>query len=211
MWEVTVNSDPISDEYRKYVIGICYESTQRYILWATDMSDQNELDKLWLDQQQKILLFDTISQVPQAIISNQYPLFDEKNFLAWANEYSSFCAYTHYNLDKIKLLVCNHVDLDSLSHSEAMTIVDFINLFGDYASQQEEDSPDLLSLHQQKSIRTFYDFAYDNYVWDSPEHSGYRSLNELDYLRFDQQAFRNAIRQMIEQFMVNTVQYHTIK
>ncbi len=101
--------------------------------------------------------------------------------------------------------VSRKVKLADLSIEEVMEVIHFINLFGDYAYQREAEDAYLLTLHREKEIRTFFDYAYDNYVWDNPKHAGYRSLKELDYLRFDEEAFRKTIRQMLRLFMDNTV------
>ena len=200
MIQTEVNSDSISEKYRKYVLGMVLNSQLLYGLQGADTTTFNYDDKYLTDEHGAILLFRTISSVVDYIQKDHFLAFDRDNLLGWAQEYRGSLPYSTFNLDRIHSLIKSTISLHSLSQADTIEILMFINLFGDYAYQREQNDPTLLLLHRHREISTFFDFAYDNYVWDDPEHAGYRSLNELDFLRFDEAAFRRTIEQMLTVF-----------
>ena len=112
-------------------------------------------------------------------------------------------AYTYYNLDHVIHAAALPNLLKDMKPKDGIEVVNFINIFNDYAKQV--DNEDLLKCYEDKNVSTFFDYVYDNYVWNLPEHRGYHSLNELDYLRFDEEKFREQVQRMLKLFMDNTV------
>lgn len=205
MIHTVVNSDSVSEKHRKYVYDIKWSKQYFFFAEGADLTIFNQDDKFLIDKDGRILLFKVILSLVNYIKEGNYVAFDQDNFKEWARDYTSEAAYTSYDLDHITDIISHPISLENISQDEIIELLNFINLFGDYAFQREQEDEYFLTLHDQKEVRTFFDFAYDNYVWDNPEHAGFRSLNELDYLRFDEEQFRATIQQMLRTFMDNAV------
>lgn len=199
MIESEVNTDVISERYRKYAVELCYRKLCVYPLYGADLATQNQDDKLLLDTNGQILTFEDIHQLKQFILSSKSLLFDRGNTILWAKNFAGKQAYSTYNLDYVLSIVEKKISLKKLDKLQTVEIINFINLFGDYAYQTRDST--FLTLHQEKNVRTFLGYTYDSYVWDNPKHATYKSLNELDYLRFDPEEFISAIRQMVRMFV----------
>ena len=204
MIETKVNTDPISEKYRKYVLGLTIKDQFFYVLHGSDTTTFNGDDKFLVNSNGMILLFQTIPLLINYIRICQFNTFDSSNTLEWADEYKGKIPYSTIDFDRTFQIVNSPISLHAISQSDTIHVVDFINTFGDYAYQREKDDPTLLLLHRKEEVRTFFDFAYDNYVWDNSEHAGYRSLNEIAFLQFDELKFRKTIQKMLEKLTDST-------
>ena len=201
----TINSDPISEKYARCVIEIQWKQQVSFLLWGADTTVFNENDKFLVNRQGLILLFVEVESLIQYIRDNNFIAFDEETTKAWARQYAGSIAYSSFDFDHIRSSTQTSIDLNAISEQHTSTLLNFINFFGDYAHQREAEGRTLLTLYRRKSIETFFDFAYDTHFWTSPDDPGYQSLDELDFLHFDEEDFRITVRQMIELFMANTV------
>lgn len=205
MLVIGLMDNTLSEKYRRYVVELRYQQQRWYILWGPDLTTRREPDGLLVNRQGQILIFKEIAIVIRYIRQGNFLPYDAINFKRWAQHYEGAGAYSGSDLDRIDALATSPIQLDQLTKEEAIEIINFINLFGDYAYQRETQDTSLLVLHREHEVRTFFDYVYDNYVWDLPEHIGYHNLNELDYLRFNEEKFREQVRQMLESFMKNTI------
>ena len=193
--------DP-SEAYQKYITGFFWCGNLWYALWGADFENHEE-DKFLTNENQKILLFDNIGILKKYTSKSNVHSFDSENIRKWSLQHKDNNAYCTFDIDKIKNLANTPFTLSCISREDGMEFTHFINIFGDYANQKNDQ--ELLGLHREKDVRTFFDFVYDNFVWEAPEYAGYRSLNEIDYFQFDEERFRNTMQQMIELFMENVV------
>lgn len=199
--------DWISETYRKYALGITYHKESFYILDGHDMTTKDYEENYMVDQAHRIYAFRSIEQLRSFILTQKPLAFDQERLLLWAKHHKKTEAYSQFNFDEVRRLISGYIKLSELTKEQALEILNLINLFDDYALQRERAKGDrtLVVLRQEKEVDTFFDYAYNNYIWENPEYAGYRSLNELDYLRFDEEKFRENIQEMLKLFVDNTV------
>ncbi len=167
----------------KYLIEFIINGESCKTLWGADIND-NENDKFLIDSKYDIVIFKSFTRLREYVLSNI--VFDSKNSIEWANQ------------NKIEMEPFYSIDLDEIDEiityskegifqrDNANNLVDFINLFGDYAFQIENNI--LLSLFKNTSIQFVLDFNYDTEFWDS-EKSWIDKLNK-DLEKFDINAFK---------------------
>lgn len=191
MMDQIVNSDIVSEKYRKYVYKIVKDGLHWYVSERADMDTFNKDDKFLINKTGQILLFKDVASVVAQIKASQSIPFDKLRFKKWAQYYKGTEAYITYNLDTIQRIVSGPISLEDITKEETTELINFINFYSDYAYQREAENPMLLALYREKEIETFHDYAYDNYMWNSLEYSHMKSLNEIDYLQFDEKNFAN--------------------
>ncbi len=163
--------EEINVKYEKWLITFQLDTLVYYSVWGADSTDDGN-DKLWIDDQQRILLTVDPAKSIDIILSKALPTFDAENLMNWALEHnvnqSSFKDDSLTNFDTLirKAASIRYDNLQKIKPKVASDLINFINLFGDYAYQTNEDS--LLKIHSNPSVRIFWEFMYDAYFWTIP-------------------------------------------
>lgn len=200
-------SQQASEKYRKYLIQVQLDNTPYYLVWGTDMSDREEKDNLLIDQQQRILLFSSLDQVRDWILKPTSPLFDASNLKAWAETLTKLAVDSVYDLDYLTALMTSPLKEEQILKSPDISndLINFINLFGDYAYQLEND--ELVNLHRQPSIGLFFDYCYDTYFWTIPPEEWQRR-HDLFTRTFQFTEFKDAMNRL---FAIFIARCHRVK
>ena len=195
-------TEEINVKHEKWLITFQLNTLVYYSVWGADSTDDGN-DKLWIDDQQRILLIADPAKLIDAIISKALPTFDTENLMSWALEHnvnkSSFKDNFLTNFDTLirKADSIKYDNLQKINPKVASDIVNFINLFGDYAYQTKDDF--LLKIHSNPSVRIFWEFMYDAYFWTIPPEELKERQEEL--LRgYDAGQCKEALQEMIRVF-----------
>ncbi len=200
MTDDRIRVDNVSEKYQKYLLAFRRKKTSLNTLYGADVSTKNEDDKFLVDEHGNILTFETPSELKSRILKNSnLLLFDQENVLAWAKYHEGAQPHSTFDLDHLLSTVDHLVRLPELTKDASIEITNFINLFGDYAYQTNDEI--FLNCHRKKCVRNFFDFTYDNYVWDSPHNTGFHSLQEIDFLQFDEEDFKKTVERMVSMFV----------
>ncbi|WP_018619221.1 hypothetical protein [Spirosoma luteum] len=196
-------TEEINLKYEKWLIAFKLNTLVYYSAWGADSTDDRN-DKLWIDDQQRILLTEDSTKSIDAIISKALPAFDAENLTNWALEHkvnkSSFKDSALTNFDNLirKVDIIRYDNLHKISPKVASDVVNFINLFGDYTYQTKDDF--LLKIHSNPSVRIFWEFMYDAYFWTIPPEELKERQEEL--LRgYDAGQCKEALQEMIRVFI----------
>ncbi|GAB3341494.1 hypothetical protein GCM10027299_55750 [Larkinella ripae] len=198
----------LSETHQKYIIQIHLQESIQYIVWGTDLSDSEQQDKLLVNHQQAILLFSRIDQIKEAIAQSTAILFDENNLIPWANSFPDSEVDTVYDLDYLLSLVNSELKQEQILQSPKLThdLIRFINLFGDYAYQVQQQ--DLLKLRRKRQIRLFFDYSYDSYFWTlPPDELQRRQKRYIKAFRFTK--FKADMKRMLAVFIARLSQYQS--
>ncbi|MEO7174280.1 MAG: hypothetical protein ABIV51_00610 [Saprospiraceae bacterium] len=159
------NFDNISEQFRKYIIEIKFNNQSNFMLWGTDMVDEDEIDKI-LSFEGSILLFSSINQIQTYVKSNLKSIFDSENLHQWARKMRVRKPYATYDLDQLKSIISDEdFTINHFDKKKAFEFIDFYNLFGDYAHQTKDEEAH--HLMQEKNTKLFFDFAYNSFFWKS--------------------------------------------
>jgi len=160
---MTFNQDKASEKFRKYVIEIKFRGISHFTLWGTDSSG---CDRLLLDLKNRLLTFFSISELVQFIKRDRSLPLGFENAQLWAAEYTPSTPYYSYDIDDIKRIISDpNFDPTKPNAGDAFQMINFLNLFGDYAYQTNETKA--MSLVENKSIKSFFDLSYNNFFWKS--------------------------------------------
>jgi len=189
-----------SDRYQKYLIQLQLDNTAYYLVWGTDLSDREEKDNLLIDSQRRILLFSRVEQIRDWILEPASPLFDAPNLVAWAETLTELTVSGVYDLDYLASLMTSPLKEEQILQSPDITndLIDFINLFGDYAYQL--DDGELVNLHRQPSVGLFFDYSYDTYFWKSSPDDLQRN-HDLFRRAFQFTEFKDAMNRLLAVFI----------
>lgn len=162
-----VNTDKISEQFRKYVIELILSESQKvFTLWGTDLSNE-DFDYLLLDQKQKILAFPKIQNLLDFLESNSVTI-DNQNTQKWASQFKNSEPYTTYDLIKVENLISEPVlELEVFTKDDLICIVNFYNLFSDYVYQTKIEEG--LKLIDDTNKFPFFDLIDDILIWKSDE------------------------------------------
>jgi hypothetical protein len=191
--EKEIYSDDVSETYRKYVIkiklsnGNCY-----YSLWATDLNDK-DFDYLLVNATNKILVFSRIVDL-LSYIRESGGLIDEDNTKKWVSMYKNEKAYSTYDLTSLLPFFDETIAIEQYKEENAMELIDFVNLFSDFANQIK--SCDLIELRNNENMDTFIDYLYMVFFWDTPDAS-----YELDMKNKIASISLSEVRQLIKKMV----------
>lgn len=189
--------DKVSEKYKKYLIEIKLNGKKKLFVGGMDTS-KNDDDFLLLDQNLKILVFDSFDQI-EKFIKGQKNLLDEDSFHHWIQEFKSREPYITYDLSNIIRIVKESGDINDLKKDELSKIVDLINIIGDYAYQI--DFKDLVLLYENKYIDRLKTFFMDMYMWKIQESQkvNLEKLSDFSYSEF-KIAFESLCHLFMQQF-----------
>ncbi|MFD1142995.1 hypothetical protein ACFQ4C_17850 [Larkinella insperata] len=164
----TSATDNQNEFYRKYLIQLNLNAGFFYGVWGTDMSEEEHPDYLLLDHQDRILLVTAGEQLLPLITQGGAKLFDADNLTAWIQSLTDFTPDAAHDLDYMGSILRSELRQEQILNSPSLTkeLIDFINLYGDYAYSLDDDF--LVGLHRKPQIRLFFDYCYDTYFWTIP-------------------------------------------
>jgi hypothetical protein len=192
-----VNTDKISEQFRKYVIELILSENQKvFTLWGTDLSNE-DFDYLLLDQQQKILAFPKIQNLIDSLKLNSVTI-DNQNTQKWAHQFKNDEAYVTYDLIKVQKLISRLVlDLEIFTKDDVLCIINFYDLFTDYVSQTKIE--DGLKLIDDANRFSFFDLIEDILIWKSDKSQ--RSKPDVEKSQVD--VFVKNYKEMLRLFTAN--------
>ncbi|WP_421830339.1 hypothetical protein [Larkinella sp.] len=164
--------DEINLKYNKWVIAIHLNNVTYHTIWGYDSLTKNGDTKLLIDQKKNILLFKTKQGPAEAVLTYSIPIFDTENSTNWAQEIldivNSYEGESINNLDHLQSIVERYTfdNIDCIAPEDAQNIVDFVNLFTDYADQIGD--PSLLILWNSPAIKSFWEYLYNQFFWTIP-------------------------------------------
>lgn len=155
--KIAMEKFKVSEKYRKYLIELQFKNLSGYVVWGTDMED-DESDKLLLSES-RVLIFRDLDNIAQRLENIEHSFRDKENFRNWVAE-KGFREV--YNVNEIKLL--SDFTLDMLSDRiMSLEILNCINLVQDFFIQIKNKR--LESLFDEPAIIDVKDFIYNNYFW----------------------------------------------
>jgi hypothetical protein len=156
-----INTDAISEKYRKYTIEVFLGNKYFYLLWGTNLENE-DVDYLLVNESKSILAFLSIPDLV-TYVNHANLLIDPLSTKKWANNYKGDRAYCTYDLLRIKKTLEKGYSLQEIEKEEAMSMVDFFNLFSDYAYQTENKF--VIDQLEKKDTRLFCDYVYESFFW----------------------------------------------
>lgn len=195
--------DKINKQYNKWLVAFRLNTLIYYTIWGADSTDDGE-DKLWIDDHQRIILFEDPAKLIETIISKTMLTFDTQSLVNWAlkqKEYS-FSDEQEALIDLDSLLeqtrFADFTNLITFDAGFAFELVNFINLFGDYASQTNEDF--LLKIWRNPSVHSFWEYMYDTHFWTIPAEE-LRERQEVLLRNYDTDECRNSLNEMTRTYI----------
>src|SRR4051812_10533995 len=163
-WELgdrmTSNAD-ISEKYLKWIVRITADCKNYYTLAGIDKSDP-DIDKVLVDNDNKLLLFDRITQL-MAYIKRGENLFDRTNTLKWVKAlqppFRSTSSFDFDLLKKKKLSISDNKYLEDL--------VTTIYLITDLAHQTQNKK--LLNITSSLQVENLLDYHANRCIWERDE------------------------------------------
>lgn len=160
--------ETISEQYGKYLIKCSFDFKSYYIVWGIDLNDDST-DKLLIDRNQNIVLFNSISDI-KAYCNNTICEFkDRDNLIKWVGNITKESkAYTVIKFEYL-LIVDFKVDSDI---SELYALLGIIQ---DYANQVQNLK--LIELLSSKQVDLFMDVCSNFFIWKSTERKAFEVIN----------------------------------
>ncbi|WP_286776772.1 hypothetical protein [Sphingobacterium sp. UBA2074] len=166
----------VSEQYRKYIVKIISPFQQSlYLFWGTDL-EKEEDDYLLLDLKDKIIAFLRIQDLLHYVKLPGNILIDNLHSKKWALLFKGKMAYKIYDLGRLSTIMKHWKIIYDIRLDEAMEIIDFCNLFSDYAYQINSD--DLIALYENKDLNILLDWVNATYFWKTSDE---KYLAELRY------------------------------
>lgn len=132
-----------------------------YLVWFTD-NDAESTDKLLTFENGKIFSSRKIENIKQEILAKKSEIENYQRIISWQNDEINNES-TEDNLYDIKFLL-NQIEQNNFSTDVIELFTNYINLFGDYARQDEKNNF-LLKLENQSSIHKVWNYYYDVIFW----------------------------------------------
>lgn len=132
-----------------------------YLVWFTD-NDAESTDKLLTFENGKIFSSRKIENIKQEILAKKSEIENYQRIISWQNDEINNES-TEDNLYDIKFLL-NQIEKNNFSTDVIELFTNYINLFGDYARQDEKNNF-LLKLENQSSIHKVWNYYYDVIFW----------------------------------------------
>jgi len=160
-------SDPVSEQFRTYLIKIVLEQTEYYSIWFTDISTADEQDKLLTNSEGEVLVFTSIEGLKRYIQSHLQNLPDSRNFEGWINGYTRNAAYTIYDIDDVRRSISEFDKVSTTANDDASKQIDLFNLIGDYRDLVHDEF--LEEKMDDPVMQDFFDGTYTFHFWRTPE------------------------------------------
>jgi hypothetical protein len=196
-------TDEVNKKHNKWLIAFRLNTLTHYTVWGADSTD-NYNDKLWVDDCQRIILFRDPSKLIHAIVAKTFPTFDTENLVNWATAHRLYEFSDGndalFNLDDLlrQAGVIKYDNLHKVDPKVGLDFVNFINLFGDYASQTNEDS--LLKIWRNSSVHSFWEFMYTAHFWTIPSEER-EERQEALLSDYEADQCKKVVQEMIDTFV----------
>jgi len=190
-------SDEISEVYRKYIIKIKLSDQQSFfLLWGTNLANE-DMDYLMLDTHNNIIAFTKIKDMLKFLRQSDLTI-DEQSTKRWAHEYRSNKAYVTYNIGAMLGMINDVEDFKTCDRELASAIINFRNLFSDYAYQV--DRKDLLDIHDEVNLNIFIEWVNVSFFWDHPSED-HETEFEKQLVNLDFNKAKRKIKAMVDRFV----------
>lgn len=195
-------SDEVSELYRKYIIKLKLPAGQSlYLLWGTDTNNE-EVDYLMLNPENKILAFPKIKELLHYVKTSGTTLKDAAKTRAWARDYKANRAYTSYDIEQLITLMENSdKPLENYTKEEAIETSTFCSLFSDYACQLKQE--ELIRLYHNEDLAIFQDWVNAQYLWKPDE--GYLAALTDQLRKINDKNIKTIISKMYRYLIENIV------
>lgn len=174
-----VNRQDLSGYVIRYVSPFLNEGIS--LVWYTD-TDENKTDKLLTYTDGKIFAVENSSGLYDAVVKERDLVDDQARLLNWAKNWNENGATVNVTYDLNQLIR----DIEGANYSSAVLkdFVNFINLFNDFAAQEEQNEH-LLSATEDELINKVYNYWYETNFWAKIDGS---SNNDASGLQVDTDA-----------------------
>lgn len=174
-----VNRQDLSGYVIRYVSPFLNEGIS--LVWYTD-TDENKTDKLLTYTDGKIFAVENSSGLYDAVVKERDLVDDQARLLNWAKNWNENGATVNVTYDLNQLIR----DIEGANYSSAVLkdFVNFINLFNDFAAQEEQNEH-LLSATEDELINRVYNYWYETNFWAKIDGS---SNNDASGLQVDTDA-----------------------
>ncbi|MNU13039.1 hypothetical protein D3C71_10730 [compost metagenome] len=132
-----------------------------YLVWFTD-NDAESTDKLLTFENGKIFSSKNIENIELEIINKKNEIENYERIISWLNEEINKDS-TEDNFYDIKFLL-DQIEQNNFSIDVIELFTNYINLFGDYARQDEKNNF-LLTFESQSSIQKLWNYYYEAIFW----------------------------------------------
>ncbi|RZK37101.1 MAG: hypothetical protein EOO90_26040 [Pedobacter sp.] len=152
-----------SEKYRKYLVHLNSSSISGYVIWGTDMTDE-EKDKLFL-RHEKILVLRNLTNIRDELLLNT-TFSDTDNFNKWVESNDVFKIYSKNDFTNMS----DFSESSLNDRSIGKDLINSINLIRDFALQVDDRK--LNQCLDSEKMHFFFDYLYDEFFW--------KKRNEVD-------------------------------
>lgn len=146
----------ISEKYRKYLLEVIFEKQRYYTVFGADLSD-NELDKLLIDKDKKLILYSSYEDLLTIIRTTTY-FFDTKTLQEWAKDIEGIKSpYATISLDVLS------ISIDFEDVNLVKSVYDTLGIIEDYANQVNDEG--LFQFLQMDTLVQFKNEVSDYFIW----------------------------------------------
>lgn len=149
-----------SEKYRKYLICLRLGTFYGYVIWGTDMRDE-ETDKFFL-KYEKILFLTKLHNIRNELKPNT-TFTDEYNFQKWVESDEVFKIYSENDFSAMKDFSKYSLNDKKLGNN----LINSINLIRDYSLQVQNDL--LNKCLDSEAMQELFDYLYNEYFWEKKE------------------------------------------
>ncbi len=148
--------EKINEQYGKWIININYDSKIHYMVWYTDVKDDDK-DKFIINESKKIIASESIILLQEFLLKEE-KIADKNNTNKWIHECLKLdqAVSILYDLDIVFVSLKNKL----FTHKSLESFVNFVNIFTDYAEQIYYK--ELLGITSDDDIRDLWEYYYDN-------------------------------------------------
>lgn len=186
-----------SQLYQKWIIQIRANRLSKplYLFWGTDLT-AGDTDKFLVNDAAELVGATGIAQLFQYMKTNRELVIDPMRSLTWLAAVEQ--------LDGLQGEVFDFQAIEEFIHGKGLNkqliqkLIDFINLYGDFADQIEEKA--MLELLKQREIKALWDFGYEEIFWKELSSGKEVSAVSLPKLAIDHDALRVAMDKLLAVF-----------
>ncbi|MCD1117417.1 hypothetical protein [Chryseobacterium turcicum] len=141
-----------------------------YLIWFTD-NDSESTDKLLTLKNGRIFSSKKIENIKDEIINLKHEIDNYERFIIWLNDDSNLESIEDNFYDTKFLL--NQIEQNNFPIDSIELFANYINLFGDYARQNEKNNY-LLEFENNSTIKQLWNYYYEAIFWP-------RFYNKVDF------------------------------
>lgn len=159
----TVLQNKLDEKFTAWIIKYISPNfvDEIYLVWFTD-NDAESTDKLLTFENGKIFSSKNIENIELEIKNKKNEIENYERIISWLNEEINNDS-TEDNFYDIKFLL-DQIEQNNFSIDVIELFTNYINLFGDYARQDEKNNF-LLTFESQFSIQKLWNYYYEAIFW----------------------------------------------